>query len=129
MSEFRALWERKLRTFFKRIDVDGDEVLTKNDVDQIAENIITAGNFTSSYADEIRNTYTEIWNKYYKPESGSEATTCEEFLTKLKGNSNRDLATTCTGLYSQIFDTVDTSKDGTIQLREFIVFFNAVGIK
>jgi len=129
MSEYGAHWERKLRTAFKRLDSDGNGFLTKKDVDQIAENVIRTGNFTGSEAEEIRNSYLEIWEKYVKPIGGGEAATCETYLEKLKSHGKSALVLAMTQQLGVFFDAVDTNKDDLIQLQEFIIYFDAFGIK
>jgi len=107
--------------------VDGDGFLTKNDFSMIAENIINVGHFTGFRADEIRIKYMKLWTKYFKP-AGGEVATCEEMLSNLKSHGKTDLGTTAIDQFSQIFDAVDTSNDGVIQIQEFISYFNAMGI-
>jgi len=128
MSEFGEHWERKLRTSFKRFDFDGDGLLTQSDINRIAENIIKAGNFTGSKADDVQKHYDEIWDKFIKPITGGEAATCEDFLETLKSHGKNVLSLTSHQQLTIIFDAVDTNTDDLIQLQEFIVYFNAFGM-
>jgi len=128
MSEFGEHWERKLRTFFQRFDIDGDGLLTRNDFERLADRVIKTGHFTGYRADELRNLYLEIWDKYFKPEDGGNAGTFEEFLANVKSHGKSELGLSYLEQNSIMFDAVDTSNDGVIELQEFINYFNALGI-
>jgi len=130
MTEFGEHWERKLRTCFKRFDSDGDGLLTLRDAHRIADNIIKAGQLTGPIADDIRNAFLEVWNKYVTPTNGGEVGTgsCEDFLENLKKHEKSDLEAIGKRQMTIFFEAVDTKKDGLIQLQEYINFFNFVGI-
>jgi Ca2+-binding EF-hand superfamily protein len=128
MSKFGEHWQRKMKTAFKRFDADGDGFLTKNDLDTIADNIIRAGHFTGSQADEIRKNYMDIWEKYFIQKIESDAASYEVFLTNLKIHGKSDLGLTAKLHHNLWFEAVDTNKDDLIQLQEFIVYFGAIGI-
>jgi len=116
-----------MRTCFKRYDVDGDGVLTKNDYAVLAENVIKTGNFSGSRADDIRNNYMELWNTYLKPETGDTSSTCEDFLANVKSRGKTVLESVAIKQFSLFFDAIDTNRDDAIQLEEFINFFKAIG--
>jgi len=126
MSEFGEYWERKIRTAFYRLDVDGDGVVSQQDFELIAEKVIKVGQFTGSRADEIRDNYLELWNKYFKRD-GDEGTV-EAFLLNFKNHGKSDLALVVTEQYGLFFDAVDNNNDGLIQLQEFINYYDALGI-
>jgi len=128
MSEFGAHWERKMRTAFIRFDVDGDDLITRNDFTRIAENIIKTGQFIGSEADDIRKNYLELWEKYFKSQTGGKVGSLEEFLANLRSYGKSDLLLVATEQFSIFFDAVDTNKDDLIQLKEFIDFYNSIGI-
>lgn len=128
MSHFGQHWKRKMTTAFKRYDVDGDQLLTKDDFSLIADNIIKAGQFTGTRADEIKNNYMELWNNFLKPLAGGDKSTCEEFMEDVKSHSKSEIRSEAAKQFNLFFDAVDTNKDGMIQLQEFITFFNAIRV-
>ena len=54
------LWSRKIRTFFQRIDYDGDGVLTIKDCEGLAEGFITTGNLEGQEADNLRHSIHKV---------------------------------------------------------------------
>jgi len=128
MAEFGDHWTRKLRTYFKRFDKDGDGVLTEKDFRMIGDNIIKVGQITGARADEIRRKYAEMWARYYQPVSTSGAATCEEMIANLKKVEKKEMRAVATEQFNLLFDIIDTNQDGCIQLEEFTTYYNIVGV-
>jgi Ca2+-binding EF-hand superfamily protein len=128
MSEFEKHWERKIRTFFNRLDTDGDGIITKNDYVLIGENFVKAGQLSGDSSTALKDNFMQIWNKYVKPAKGGDAATCEDALTNLKFYGKSDLVSLCTNQFGLYFDAIDTNKDGLIQANDFVSIFKAFGI-
>lgn len=128
MAEFGSHWETKMKNFFHRVDTDNDGVLTENDFKLMADNLIKAGQLSGTRADQIRNMYLELWNKYFKPVTGKDAATSEEFISNVKQHGKEAFRSITTEIMTMEFDIVDTNQDGRIQMGEFVNYFNIYGI-
>ncbi len=53
MSDF---WQRKMRTYFQRIDFDKDGSITKKDFEGMADRYIKHGKFNDAKAKDLRGT-------------------------------------------------------------------------
>jgi len=115
-------------TYFKRLDKDGNGVVTEKDLKLIAENIITVGNFTGARAKEIREKYSEMWDKYYKPLDKNGVVSIQEMVDFIKNFNHPEARDISAGQLNLIFDIIDTNQDGCIQLGEYATYFNIVGV-
>jgi len=129
MPQYGEHWERKIRTCFKRLDTDGDGLLTKKDFMVIAENVITSGKLIGERAEVIRKNYAEIWTTYYQPVSGEKGANEDAFLAGLKRRGKQDFCAVAQEQFSLFFDIVDTNQDGKIQHHEFTTYCNILGIQ
>jgi len=127
-QEFGAHWTRKVETFFKRFDRDGDGELTEKDFRLIAENIVKVGKFTGKRAEEIRNKYDELWTRYFQPMAQLKPASCDAIIENFKKCGKAELKADLTEQLNLVFDVVDTNQDGSIQLDEFITYINIVGV-
>jgi len=125
MGEHRR---RKLMTYCKRVDRDGNGVFTEKDLLLIAENIIKSGKFTGARAEGLREKYSEMWNKFYEPVAKNGVVTFEDLLEHMKNLHTADLKPITAQQLNLIFDTFDTNQDGCIQVGEYINFFRIIGI-
>jgi len=128
MSEMGEHRRRKMMTFFKRIDKDGNGVFTENDLQLIAENIIKAANFTGARAEGLRQKYSEMWNKYYEPVANNGVVRFEDMIENLKNHNTDDMKPITAEQMNLLFDTIDTNQDGFIQIGEYITFFGITGV-
>ena len=54
------LWNRKMRTVFKRFDFDDDGILSEKGYLDYAENIIKGGNLKGQKAEAVRNSLKKV---------------------------------------------------------------------
>jgi len=128
MTEFGEHWTRKIKTYFTRLDKDGDGVLTENDFKLICDNIIKVRRYSGEREAEIRNKYSELWTKYFQPLSNNGKATFDELISVLKKHGKDEIKSDIAAQFSLFFDCFDTNQDGFIQLHEFVTFFNIVGV-
>lgn len=53
-------WERKMKTYFKRIDFDKDGSITRKDFEGMAERFIATPDFNKDHADDLKKTLTAV---------------------------------------------------------------------
>jgi len=128
MSEFGEHWQRKIKTWFKRFDKDEDGLLTEKDFTLIADNIIKVRRLSGPRADEIRKKYSQIWVEYFQPMLERDSASLEEIKANLQKCGKDEMKKMSTEHFNLLFDAVDTNNDGLIQLGEFVVYFQIVGV-
>jgi len=128
MAEFGEHRRRKVMTFFKRFDKDGNGVLMEKDFRLVAQNIITVGNFTGARGNEIRTQYLEMWNKYYQPLAKNGEVSIPEMVDYIKNINKAEARAMSAEQLDLFFDIIDTNQDGYIQLGEYATAFNIAGI-
>ena len=59
MSEF---WNRKLRTYFKKVDVNNDGFISKKDAEEMGDHLCDAANIGigTEKRDQIRESFVEV---------------------------------------------------------------------
>ena len=55
-------WNRKMRTYFKRIDFDGDGEITQKDFQGMAERFIKVGGLQDAEANQRRGNIDQVGN-------------------------------------------------------------------
>ena len=128
MTDF---WMKKMRTYFIRVDFDHDNVVTKNDFQQMAARFVTEGQLNEERGNKLRDSLLGVWEKYWHHLGGNDrdSITQEQFLSAMK-----DIVA-CPNAREVIkkplpcfFDAVDTNQDGQISCDEYVMFFRCMGI-
>jgi len=121
-------WERKMKTYFKRMDPDGDGYMTKNDFDQLADRYAQIGKLDEVKAKQAHRKLLKIWYDYYEPDSTNDKIDETNFLKALRARESI-MFESCIQYFGLFFDLIDLSGDGFIQKDEFDIFQKVFGIK
>jgi len=126
-SEF---WKRKMRTFFKRKDVDQDGLFTRKDYEIMADRYeeMTKGQKGCDPA-RTRTLLLQLWQETFEEMSKKHPITFEYLCEGFKEKGKEGLSNNVRKLYSELFDAIDTNQDDRIQVEEFIMFYKISGIE
>jgi len=120
-------WERKVRTFFKLVDIDGNGYITKGDYESLADRYKEMGKLDDVKAKQVRRKLVKVWFDLFEADSTDgrvdEATFCQSAR-----KCEALIFTTATQFHGLFFDLIDLSGDGIIQKDEFRLFFKVFGI-
>jgi Ca2+-binding EF-hand superfamily protein len=124
-------WLRKMRTYFKRIDFDGDGKITRADFEGMAKRFADTGHLKEDASKTLFDTLTAVWDKYLSavgtPDApGIDQKTFIAAITKLK--SDAGLKPTLQGPLPHFFRAVDLNADGFISHDEYKDFFGILGL-
>jgi Ca2+-binding EF-hand superfamily protein len=125
------IWRRKIRTFFHRLDVDDDGVISKREIDLFAERLIAAKKADPVLQEKIRKRTDDIWHKF----TGSTKTDEKGFLTEAmliaslkKQLSDPKLKVTLQESCRNFFDLANIVEDGYLQFQEYRKAFDNMGL-
>lgn len=123
-----AFWESKIKTYFRRMDIDGDNHLTRNDFSAMAVRFAKEGSLDAVKSEHLNNLLTEIWDKHIGS-LGERGITSEAFVESCRkmvkdpaGMKNIE------GSLINFFHAVDTDGDELISKNEFSLFFKIIGL-
>jgi Ca2+-binding EF-hand superfamily protein len=123
-----AFLDKKLRTYFNRIDLNADGKISKEDFQDMASNFIAAGcvKDASKQADFTAK-ICGIWDKYLS-KLGNDCTQ-EVFVGSVKSLiQSADGKATLQGSLTNFFHAIDTDGDGNISAEEFENFYKIIGL-
>jgi len=123
MTEFGEHWTRKMKTYFKRLDSDGNGFLTANDFQRIGENLIKTGSRIGANAATVLGLQTEIWTNFFQQGTGGDKASLEAMIENHKKQGKAAMKAAAEGELNLLFDAVDTNLSGTIQFKEFLAMF------
>jgi len=124
-----SFWERKLKTYFTRIDFDKDGAITNKDFEAMADRFVDAEKLDATKGATLKGKLQQIWEKYLKNVAGGAALTLPVFVEAVKKQKNEHhLAETFGGPLPLFFSAVDANNDGQIQEDEFVLFFQIIGL-
>jgi len=128
MSEF---WLRKMRTYFTRIDFDGDGKITRADFKGMVDRFTESGRLSEARIKALETSLTAVWDKYLSVVGGGKAmdeTTFIDAMKRLKANDPQ-LKVTLEEPLPYFFEAVDEDQDGNISGKEYEIFFEILGLK
>jgi len=124
-----AFWEKKMATYFTRIDFDKDGAITLNDFEAMAARFIASEKLDAKRGADLKEKLVQLWEKYLKPVAGGKPLTKDVFIAAIKKQVNdKDLSNTVAGPLPIFFKAVDGNADGAIQVEEYETFFSILGL-
>jgi len=121
-----AFWEKKTVKLFHIFDTNKDGVLEESDCELAAENLIKITKLDEVQAKRIRNKFLTAWRKLL---GGQVKVTPEAFVKGLKDAGRERLMSEIAIVCSAMFDAMDYSGDGTIEVKELGAFLQAFQIE
>ena len=128
----QSVWEKKLATLFNRFDKGSKGNVTKNDVEAQINAFKTIGYLTKEEEDQMRQTFTELWNVFL---NGNDSVTLKEWIEghRLLLNRDKSQISPLEGLIKRagtlMFKAADKERKGAISEEGFGVFLACLGVK
>lgn len=119
----------KWKLWYKSLDVNHDGVISFADVEESRSKFAKLHHLLGDKAQGVKVDMEGWWIEYILP-SKEGTVTLEQFLEKCGSQYNADKAAytaKMTKCFNTIFDVIDTNKDRSIELNEFIIAFQAFG--
>jgi len=121
-------WERKVRTFFRCLDADGDGYLTKGDFVQLGDRYAKIGQLDDVKSKQVHRKILKVWDEYYEPDTRNGKLDEENYIKGLR-RCEAMFFETAIQWHGLFFDLIDLNGDGFIQKEEFEIFHSVFGIK
>jgi Ca2+-binding EF-hand superfamily protein len=115
--------------WYKSLDVNHDGKISLEDVEESRQKFTELHHLLGDKADSVRADMQKWWTTYILPANGGEVSE-EQFLARLSAGYNKDKAAFKAEMqkcFDVMFDVIDTNKDRSIELSEFIFAFKAFG--
>lgn len=122
--------ERKLKTYFKRIDFDKDGAITVHDFESMADRFVESEKLDAARGADLKKKLVQVWDNYLKGvvSDGTKLTEPVFVDTVKKQLHSQKLKEALAGPLPIFFSAVDANADGLIQADEFALFFQILGI-
>jgi len=124
---FGPFWQKKLLSFFRKMNVAGDGLLSRNDYASLAERYIELGKLDGVKAKQVRRKLVKIWDDFLASSSTDDKIDEATYLQAVKDRGDLQLET-CILFFDLWFDVIDLNGDGVIGKKEFALFLNVFGV-
>jgi juvenile hormone diol kinase len=132
LTEFQ---KRKLALRFYMNDISKDGIVELADLEQQGQKVAELRGIQpgSTEYDQIISTYTNLWQTYWQgaDTDGDNKITLEEYLSisdrTITANKEKTNESTKLAQSQAIFDSIDIDGNGTISLKEYTIYLQAVG--
>lgn len=126
MSKF---WHKKMCTYFKRIDFDGDGKITRADFEGMAKRFAETGKLNEARSKDLFDTLTAVWDNYVSVIDAPEGLNQGKFIAAMKHLVKDDKKrASLEGPLPLFFHAVDSNDDGFIDVGEYEEFFKIFGL-
>ena len=126
-----AVWETKLATLFARFDKGGKGRVTKDDIEAQINAFKTTGYLTQTEEEEMRGTFTELWNIFL---NGRESVTLDEWIEGHRILLNHEktqtspLEVALKRASTLMFKAADKQRKGAISEEGYATFLACLGV-
>ncbi|ELU14353.1 hypothetical protein CAPTEDRAFT_154435 [Capitella teleta] len=121
-------WKQKMRTYFRRIDFDGDGEITQNDFQGMADRSIKIGDLKEVEAEQLRKNINQLWETYRSQAGDVDVITLNTFISAMERVARDHVKTVTEAPFRIFFKIVDTNNDSNIEEAEFADFFQIMGL-
>jgi len=124
-----AFWEKKMITYFNRIDLNRDGKISKEDFEDMAAKFIDAGFVSAANKATFTSNICGIWDSYLSKLGKDGGITSADFTAQAKELVKTDAGkNTLGGALDNFFKAVDTDGDEQISATEFELFYKIIGL-
>jgi len=125
--EFGPFWEKKARSFFKKMNQNKDDRLSRNDFELLADRYIQAGRLDGVQAKQARRKIVMIWDDFLG--KATKPITEVEFFESLRSHGKEFIIKYAVQAFGLWFDAGDVSGDGLIQQQEYVLLLKILGVE
>lgn len=119
----------KWKLWYKSLDVNHDGVISYADVEESRSKFTKLHEILGDKANSIKLDMEKWWLAYILPSKSGEIS-MQQFIDKNKSEFSADkkaYTDKITKCFNELFDVIDTNKDRSIELSEYIIAFQAFG--
>lgn len=119
----------KWKLWYRSLDVNHDGVISYADVEESRSKFTNLHKILGDKAENIKLDMEKWWLEYILP-SKTDELPLEKFVDKNKTEYSADkkaYTDKMTKCFNELFDVIDTNKDRSIELSEYIIAFQAFG--
>jgi len=127
-TDFGTIWQSKIRTLQKRLDLNKDGELTKDDFVTMVSRFGSIGKATSDQVKQIQTVLFAMWDQYLAPAAALGPITGDAYIAALKSQGKQAISKTVFQIYQQFFIVIDRSGRGSITLSDLEVYFQVMEI-
>jgi Ca2+-binding EF-hand superfamily protein len=126
-----AFIERKLKTYFSRIDFDKDGAITRSDFEGLGTRFVESEKLDAAKGADLKAKLVQVWEQYLKGvvSDGTKLTESVFVEAVKKQRGDPKFKEVLAGPLPLFFSAVDGNGDGLIQKEEFQLFFKLLGIE
>ncbi|KAK3108089.1 hypothetical protein FSP39_000904 [Pinctada imbricata] len=124
------LLQSKWKQWYKSLDVNHDGKISIEDVEESRSKFADLHHLLGDKAETVKNDMEKWWNDYIFLNGPGKDISETEFVNSLTASYTKDKAAFKARMqqcFDKIFDVIDTNKDRSIELNEFIFAFKAFG--
>jgi len=126
--ELGQFWEKKLLSFFRKMNTEGDGRLSKGDYVRMADRYIELGNLDDVKAKQVHRKMIKIWTIFFGSDSEDDTVDEATYIKAIRNHVDLILKC-CVEFFNLWFDVIDLSGEGIIQKEEFAMFLKVFGVE
>ncbi|CAH1793185.1 unnamed protein product [Owenia fusiformis] len=127
IRELPLTWMRKIITALFILDKDNDGIMGHEDLMQMADNIIKAGNLSGKAADELYEIYRDYCDSGTSKEIVASYSLTNQLLKLWKYKDSPETIDKWTTMYSRIFKVL-CSDSGIVTFDNYMIFWNGMNL-
>jgi len=125
MSTLGPFWERKIRTYVRKLDKSGK--VTKQSYERLGDRYVELGKLNDLRGKQVKRKLIQVWYDFFNELSVDGALTEDGFIQSLR-NRGAILPKVVDQFFEMFFDLIDQNGDGFIQKEEFSLLFKVFQI-
>jgi len=126
---FGHFWERKMRSYISRLDLDGDGQLTRADYEMLLDRYLKLGKIDEFRAKQVTRKILSVWDIFFDNVSTNGVIDADAWIAVIKRHSVFVYFRVVVEFMNIFFDLIDTNGDGVIQKDEYAFFLKAFRVE
>jgi len=122
MTELGPFWEKKIRSYFRRLDFDGDGKVSKKDYDILGDRYVELGKLDGVREKQVRRKLSKFWDEFFRAYEVYGEIEEDEYIGVVR-KQEKKISPTAGIFFYTFFELMDLNGDGTVQKDEFNLFF------